>query len=64
MKILHTLIRMRSAAHAAAVPYAGKATQISHMGQGSAKKYMIYYLHFILHFHSAATLPTMTVCGR
>ena len=32
MEILHTLIRMGSAAVAAAVPYPGKLTQISCMG--------------------------------
>ena len=37
-KILHTLLRMGSAALATAVPYAGKAFQISHKGQRSTNK--------------------------
>ena len=40
-KILHTLIGMGSAAFAAAVPYPGKVTRISHEGQWSAKKYIL-----------------------
>ena len=39
MKMLHTRIGVGSAALSAAVPYPGKATQISHKGQRSWNRY-------------------------
>ena len=39
-KILYTLIRMGSSAHAATVPYPGKVTLISHKGSPKKESYI------------------------